>query len=204
MLNNKQIQMNLKFLGYYSGNIDGIIGSGSKGAIEEFQKAYGLVVDGIYGTKSNAKMLEVIKQIQKELGVIPDGIAGPITTEARNKQELNWNNIKYFKQHEFACKCGCGLNSIDLKLVKILDEIRSYFNRPIQISSGCRCAKHNKNVGGVANSKHVTCKAVDVILVGGNKTELLSKTKEYVAKGQARYTYTNNTNMRNAVHIDIN
>ena len=155
MLNNKQIQMNLKFLGYYGGNIDGIIGNGTRGAIEEFQKAYGLVVDGIYGAKSNAKMLEVIKQIQKELGVAQDGIAGQITTGANKKQELNWNSIKYFKKHEFACKCGCGFNNIDLKLVKILDEIRTYFNRPIQISSGCRCTKHNKNVGGVANSRHV-------------------------------------------------
>lgn len=203
MLNNKQIQMNLKFLGYYGGNIDGIIRNGTRGAIEEFQKAYGLVVDGIYGPKSNAKMLEVIKQIQKELGVAQDGIAGPITTEARKKQELNWNSIKYFKQHEFACKCGCGLNNIDLKLIKILDEIRTYFNRPIQISSGCRCAKHNKIVGGVANSRHLSGKAVDIILVGGTKQELLAKCKEYVANGRARYTYTNNTNMKNAVHIDV-
>ncbi len=46
---NKQIQQKLKDLGYYKGNIDGILGPQSISAIKAFQKDYGLVVDGIVG-----------------------------------------------------------------------------------------------------------------------------------------------------------
>ncbi len=46
---NKQIQQKLKDLGYYYGNIDGILGSQSVTAIKNFQRDYGLAVDGIVG-----------------------------------------------------------------------------------------------------------------------------------------------------------
>ncbi len=46
---NKQIQQKLKDLGYYKGNIDGILGSQSVTAIRNFQRDYGLSVDGIVG-----------------------------------------------------------------------------------------------------------------------------------------------------------
>lgn len=203
MLNIKQRQMNLKFLGFYSKSIDGIEGKGTKQAYRDFQKAYGLVVDGIYGVKTNAKLIEIIKAEQARLGVKVDGVAGAITTKARDNQELSWDKIKHFKQSEFTCKCGCGMNNIDLKLVKILDEIREYFGQAVVVSSGCRCKNHNIKVGGVQGSRHVLGKATDIIVRNVSKDKVLAKCKEYVANGRARYTYTNNSNMGNAVHIDI-
>lgn len=203
MLNLKQRQMNLRFLGYYGGAIDGIAGNGTISAYEEFQRNYGLAVDGIYGSKTDAKLVEVIKAEQVKLGVTADGIAGTQTVNARDNQTLSWDNIKHFKQSEFACKCGCGFNSINLNLVKILDEIREYFGQPMTVTSGCRCATHNTKVGGVSNSRHVSGKASDIKVANVDKARLLAKCKEYVASGRARYTYTNNTNMKNVVHIDI-
>ena len=204
MLNVKQRQMNLRFLGYYGGAIDGIAGNGTIGAIEEFQKKYGLVVDGIYGSKTDAKLVEVIKSEQAKLGVTADGIAGTQTVNARDNKKLSWNDIKHFKQSEFACKCGCGFNNINLNLVKILDEIREYFGQPMTITSGCRCAKHNAKVSGsVSNSRHISGKASDIKVRNIDKARVLAKCKEYVASGRARYTYTNETNMKNVVHIDI-
>lgn len=204
MLNIKQRQMNLKFLGYYGGNIDGIVGNGTISAYEAFQKDYGLVVDGIYGAKTDAKLIEVIRAQQVKLGVTADGIAGTQTVNARDNQNLSWNDIKHFKQSEFACKCGCGFNSINLNLVKILDEIREYFGQPVIVTSGCRCAKHNaKQTGSVSNSRHISGKASDIKVKNIDKAQVLAKCKEYVASGRARYTYTNNTNMKNVVHIDI-
>ncbi len=206
MLNIKQRQINLQFLGYYNGQIDGIVGVFTKQAYINFQNDYGLIVDGIYGTKTNAKLIEVIKQKQVELGVNADGIVGPITQNARNNQKinLNWNDIKYFKKSEFDCKCGCGLNNIDLKLVKILDEIREYFGKPMLITCGCRCQKYNDSlIGSIKNSKHIQGKASDVWISGLKKSELLSKCKDYVKCGRANYTYTNESNMKYAVHIDI-
>ena len=203
MLNVVQRQMNLKFLGYYEGKIDGLVGNGTISAYENFQRDYGLVVDGIYGPKTDAKLVEVIKEEQRKYGVYPDGIAGPITNNARDNYSLSWDNIKYFKKEEFTCKCGCGLNNINLKLVQILDEIRERLGCPVIVTSGTRCSRHNKEVQGVADSRHVRGKASDIVATVGTKDRVLSICKEYVASGRARYTYTNNTNMGNAVHIDI-
>ena len=50
--------MNLKFLGYYGGRIDGIEGNGTISAYEEFQSEHELKVDGIYGPKTDAKLVE--------------------------------------------------------------------------------------------------------------------------------------------------
>ena len=47
-----QIQTKLKDLGYYTGNIDGIYGSGTQNAVIAFQKSRGLSADGIAGPKT--------------------------------------------------------------------------------------------------------------------------------------------------------
>lgn len=204
MLNIKQRQMNLKYLGYYGGAIDGIVGNGTISSYEQFQKDYGLVVDGIYGVKTNAKLIEVIKAEQARLGVLQDGVAGPITTNARENQVITWDKIKHFKPYEFTCECGCGLNNINLRLVQILDEIREYFGQPTIISSGCRCSKYNATLtGSVPNSRHISGKASDIVVRNVSVDRVLAKCKEYVSNGKARYTYTNSKNMGGAVHIDI-
>ncbi len=53
---NKQIQQKLKDLGYYKGAIDGVLGAESVDAIKRFQRDNGLVVDGIVGSKTAAKL----------------------------------------------------------------------------------------------------------------------------------------------------
>lgn len=60
-LSKKDLQYLLKELGFYKGRIDGIIGPQSKSAIVRFQKAHGLVADGIAGRKTKA---ELLRQIQ--------------------------------------------------------------------------------------------------------------------------------------------
>jgi len=47
-----EIQTALKHAGFYTGNIDGKLGSKSKKAIEDFQKANGLKADGKVGPKT--------------------------------------------------------------------------------------------------------------------------------------------------------
>lgn len=49
---NQQIQTALKNAGYYTGQIDGKVGPLTKKAIEEFQKANNLKVDGKVGLKT--------------------------------------------------------------------------------------------------------------------------------------------------------
>lgn len=52
----KQIQCLLAYLGYYKGVVDGCWGEQSYQATQEFQRAYGLIPDGIFGeaTQHNA------------------------------------------------------------------------------------------------------------------------------------------------------
>lgn len=204
----KRLQMNLKFLGYYGGEIDGIKGTQTTQAIKDFQKAYGLVVDGVAGQKTIDKVRKIICDIQKTVGATVDGVAGNETIQKKAeydaRQQTSWDNIKHFKKSEFACKCGCGFDNIDLKLVNLLEQIRSHFgDKPVHVTSGCRCASHNKAVGGVQGSRHVLGKAADIYIDNVSATDLLQYCKTLVANGQARYTYTNNSNMNGVVHIDI-
>ncbi len=46
------LQNLLKILGFYSGEIDGIFGNGTKNAVINFQHAFGLADDGIVGSRT--------------------------------------------------------------------------------------------------------------------------------------------------------
>ena len=76
-------------------------------------------------------------------------------------------NAKYFKQGEFACKCGCGFDNINPLLVQKLDIIREKMGTPLKVTSGCRCASYNKSVKGKPDSAHVKGNAADIAIVGG-------------------------------------
>ena len=76
----------------------------------------------------------------------------------------------FFKREEFACKCGCGFDTVDAELLEVLTEIRFRFGEPVYINSGCRCEKHNKAVGGKqktgesAGSQHLYGRAADFVV----------------------------------------
>lgn len=209
VMNMTRLQMNLKFLGYYGGSIDGIKGPLTIQAIKNFQRDKGLSVDGVAGQKTIDCVRNIICDIQRKVGATIDGVAGNETIvkneEYNRKQtEYSWNDVEHFKKSDFACECGCGFDEIDLKLVRLLEDIRQHFGgKPLYISSGCRCAKHNKKVGGVQGSRHVQGKASDIYIQGVSTQDLLNYCKQLVAVGKARYTYTNNANMNGVVHIDI-
>ena len=54
-----RLQMNLKYLGYYGGAIDGIKGNQTIEAIKNFQRDNGLAVDGIAGQHTIDKLREM-------------------------------------------------------------------------------------------------------------------------------------------------
>lgn len=68
----------------------------------------------------------------------------------------------FFKRSEFACKCGCGFDTIDAELLVALNYIRLHFKSPVTINSGCRCVEHNKKEGGSSTSKHLIGQATDI------------------------------------------
>jgi uncharacterized protein YcbK (DUF882 family) len=68
----------------------------------------------------------------------------------------------HFKQSEFACKCGCGFNTVDRRLINGLELMREHIGHPIILTCGCRCPKHNAAVGGVITSYHLQGMAADI------------------------------------------
>ena len=67
-----------------------------------------------------------------------------------------------FKRSEFACKCGCGFDTVDVALIEIVQAVRDRFGVPFDINSGCRCPTHNRAVGGASNSQHLFGRAADI------------------------------------------
>lgn len=116
-----------------------------------------------------------------------------------------------FSRHEFACKCGCGLDTIDYKLVKILQETvdhfsKIYMNVKAYVSSGNRCVPHNKREGGSTTSFHIVCKASDFTLT----YETFSGTREMINPASV-YAYLDEKYSdslglgiyNNRVHMDV-
>jgi len=60
---------------------------------------------------------------------------------------------KYFKSEELYCKCGCGTKP-SARAFDGITQLRRSYGKPITITSGARCEKHNRAVGGVSNSRH--------------------------------------------------
>lgn len=73
---------------------------------------------------------------------------------------------KHFSREEFACKCGCGFDTVDAQLLVVLESLRFSFDAPIKINSACRCRNHNTNVGGGINSQHLYGRAADIVVKG--------------------------------------
>ena len=72
----------------------------------------------------------------------------------------------HFQVVEFACKDGSDSLLVDSELVEKLEVMRSYFKTPIIINSAYRTEKHNKEVGGAANSYHLKGQAADIVVKG--------------------------------------
>ena len=231
MLTVTQYQRNLKhYYAYYTKAVDGINGAGTKAAVRAFQRDHGLTVDGIYGTNTNAKLVACIKSLQAKIGVTQDGlvgtntinaikavqrkygltvdgIAGTATFSALNNNVGNGSSV-HFAKYEFRCPCGnCSGypgGVTNAKLLTILEGLRSYYGKPVTITSGQRCASYNSRVGGVSNSAHKTGKAADFYIPGicdtaAGRRQVISKA---YALGAA-YSYANTKGMGNAVHINV-
>ncbi len=72
----------------------------------------------------------------------------------------------HFNRSEFSCQCGCGFDTVDAELIKILEKVRIHFGKPVKVNSGCRCENHNKSIGGTDKSQHKLGRAADIIVKG--------------------------------------
>lgn len=74
---------------------------------------------------------------------------------------------KYFSHEELKCRC-CGQNKMDDQFLKRLDGFREDLGEPMVVTSGYRCDKYNKKVGGVDFSAHTRGVAVDIAVTDSN------------------------------------
>ena len=170
----KQKQCLLLYLGYYTGEVDGIWGPLSQRGAEEFQNDWGS-------------------------GALEEGLKQAVADGMPEKTDL-WSVIRYFTRREFACKCGkCGgfPAEPDRVLVELAEDVREYFGVPMILSSGVRCADHNAKVGGVSGSRHLRGKAVNFRVQGKGASQVL----EVVRKDpRVRYAYAIDESY---VHMDV-
>lgn len=177
----------LTYLGYYVGEINDKWTQDAKIATTAFQKDFGGIgVDGIFGAETEK--------------ATKHAVAYGMPVKKENKDW--WKDIRFFTKAEFKCKCGgkhCNGYPAEMqeKVVRIADNARAYFNAPATVVSGLRCKTHNANEGGVANSRHMSGKAIDLRIKGVSADTLLA----YIQKQPGvRYAYKiNSTN----VHFDI-
>ena len=164
-----QKQLLLNYLGYDTGGIDGIWGPRSQKAEAAFRAARNC---------PDAPLESALRV----------AVAG----------ETLWDTVKYFSPVEFSCKCGCGAaTQMDPGLIRLAEEVRSHFDAPCIVSSGLRCEKHNKAVGGAAGSRHMLGKAMDFRIKGRTAVETLSFVQSLPS---VRYAYAID---KNYVHMDV-
>lgn len=171
-----------------------------------------LKVDGLAGPKT----MEATAKYQKLRGLPQTGIADAATLimvqqDASDPEEVVtdknvggtfWDEIKYFTREELKCKCGgryCNGYPAEPQelLVRLAERAREHFGRPAHVTSCLRDKQHNANEGGVANSRHMYGKAMDLYIEGVTGNDLYSWFKK---QPEVRYTYKVNDLV---VHFDI-
>jgi len=73
-----------------------------------------------------------------------------------------------FDSEEFACRCGCGFDEVDPKLIELLEIMRATMGRII-VNSGCRCKRWNESVDGSEASAHLLGQAADIRALGSKE-----------------------------------
>ena len=183
-----QIQHLLAYHGFYKGAVDGLWGPVTAKSVRDFQKAFGLEVDGIVGAATEEALRHSIAY------GLPEADADTV--------ESWWDEIEYFTREELRCKCGgkyCdGFPAEPQELaVRLADRARRHFGRPGHNVSFLRCPEWNRLQGGVANSQHMYGEAMDIRIDGVTADDLLAWFQD---QPEVRYSYKiNGTN----VHFDI-
>ena len=192
----KQKQCLLCYMGTLAPeDIDGLWGGVSAAATERAQNILDIPADGVWGPQTDAAIREYIfsgKDIKPE-ETAPTGDW--------------WDGIRYWTREEFRCRCGeyhtpyCDGFPVepDRTLVELVDDLRHHFGAPGIRSSGIRCRRHNADQpNSVPNSRHLTGKALDFMIVGVSASALLTAAQ---ADSRCRYAYIIGNGPY--VHVDV-
>lgn len=179
-----QQQHLLAYLGFDPGGIDGVIGQKTRRATADFQAAAGLTASGIIDSETEAALKKAVAE----------GLPHPDVDDF-------WSEIRYFRREEFRCPCPrCGGFPAEPKekLIRAADRIRALAGNPAIVSSGVRCAAHNRELAGsVPNSRHLTGAAMDFCIRGMSASQLLTLVRQ---QPEIAYSYAIDGSF---VHMDI-
>jgi hypothetical protein len=125
-----------------------------------------------------------------------------------NKASMTNTLGKYISGHimlsEYVCPC-CGATPYDTEspahreLFEAYEDIRATLNRPLRITSGFRCPKHNADIGGEPLSIHLFGLALDIDAVDVGEVETLVTAVNLVAPNLRMGVYMK---VGTFIHID--
>ena len=159
-------------------------------------------------TENNSNIIVLNTELAKLKGISPQFKSGDIEltyTRLNGKVETikidkNEKLSKNFKVSEFLSP-GSNELVLDELLVTILQNIRDHFGKAVTITSGYRTQAYNDSLPcSDKNSLHIKGMAFDIMVSGVNKNVVLAYIKTIP---NIKYAYTNETNMKNAVHGNI-
>ena len=106
-----------------------------------------------------------------------------------------------FTTDEMACAC-CGKADMDEEFMKVLQSIRDEMQRPLKITSGYRCQKHNEQVSHTGKSgPHTYAKAADILISGADAMRLFAVAQKHGVSGVGMSQKGDHNNR--FVHLDI-
>ena len=103
---------------------------------------------------------------------------------------------EHFTIGEFECPC-CGAAEVDPALIALLEKIRAHFGWKVIVTSGYRCKKHNREVGGAADSFHCRGMAADINVEGVAPPRVADCAEELLGGGGGVGRYAGWT------HVDV-
>lgn len=114
-----------------------------------------------------------------------------VTTDKQKKLQT------HFTGTEMACKDGTKEYMYAPELMRVLENIREHFNKPVIINSGYRTPEWNTKVRGAKNSYHMKGMAADIVVKGVSTKQVAEYANEIMKNhgGVIRYT--------NFVHVDV-
>lgn len=92
-----------------------------------------------------------------------------------------------FSSDEWDCNCSyseCQWTYIEMDHVARLQEMRNKWGRPVNIHSGYRCEKRNKEEGGATHSRHKVSDATDIVVDGMTPDQVADSCEHFPGLGR--------------------
>ena len=106
-----------------------------------------------------------------------------------------------FTTNEMACLC-CGKSDMDDEFMRVLQSIRDEMQRPLKITSGFRCEKHNSKVSSTGKTgPHTFAKAADILISGADAMRLFAVAQKHGVSGVGMSQRGDHA--KRFVHLDI-